>query len=337
MKEKNYNLELIRMISFIFVIVIHVSNYYCRAYGDITIGEYSFSLLLNLLARISVPCFFMITGALLLGRQESLHKHAKRIFRFLIVLLVWSVIYMIWNAVYMKDPYQIKDLLYKPVEQHLWYLYAMIPIYLVLPFFQVMCKGMNLRMERAFLVVITAAVLFNYISTFFDEKMYYSVPMVGDRIYSYYVFIGYYIYKYRKHVMKGKMIPAGIFVVCMALNYGLTYAATWQDGEHYARLLEYGNPLLALAATMAFLMLVRLKKSEFNPSEQAKKWIDRFCGCSFGIYLIHIMFLDVYKRNIKPETFSAWIMIPVVSVGLVLLSFGCVWLIRKTKTGRKIM
>ena len=28
MKEKNYNLELIRMISFIFVIVIHVSNYY---------------------------------------------------------------------------------------------------------------------------------------------------------------------------------------------------------------------------------------------------------------------------------------------------------------------
>lgn len=82
MKEKNYNLELIRMISFIFVIVIHVSNYYCRAYGDITIGEYSFSLLLNLLARISVPCFFMITGALLLGRQESLHKHAKRIFQF---------------------------------------------------------------------------------------------------------------------------------------------------------------------------------------------------------------------------------------------------------------
>ena len=285
MKEKNYNLELIRMISFIFVIVIHVSNYYCRAYGDITIGEYNFSLLLNLLARISVPCFFMITGALLLGRQESLHKHAKRIFRFLIVLLVWSVIYMIWNAVYMKDPYQIKDLLYKPVEQHLWYLYAMIPIYLVLPFFQVMCKGMNLRMERAFLAVITAAVLFNYISTFFDEKMYYSVPMVGDRIYSYYVFIGYYIYKYRKHVMKGKMIPAGIFVVCMALNYGLTYAATLQDGEHYERLLEYGNPLLALAASMAFLMLVRLKKSEFNPSEQAKKWIDRFCGCSFGIYL----------------------------------------------------
>lgn len=48
---------------------------------------------------------------------------------------------MIWNAVYMEDPYQIKDLLYKPVEQHLWYLYAMIPIYLVLPFSRLCVKG----------------------------------------------------------------------------------------------------------------------------------------------------------------------------------------------------
>lgn len=324
------------MISFIFVIVIHVSNYYCRAYGKIGSGGYGFSLLLNLLARISVPCFFMITGALLLGRQEPLRKHGKRILRFLIVLLVWSGIYILWNTFYMKDPYQIKDLFYEPVEQHLWYLYAMIPIYLVLPFFQIMCKGMNLRMERTFLFVITAAIVFNYISSYMDEEMYYSVPLVGDRIYSYYVFIGYYIYKYRKHVIKGKMIPAVIFLACMALNYGLTYAATLGDGDHYERLLEYGNPLLALAASMVFLMLVRLKKSEFNPKERAKKWIDRFCGCSFGIYLIHIMFLDFYKRHVEPQTIPAMIAIPVVSAGLVLLSFGCVWLIRKTKIGRKI-
>ena len=61
--------------------------------------------------------------------------------------------------------------------------------------------------------------------------------------------------------MMGIMIKGGILVVCMVLNYGLTYAVTLQDGEHYERLLEYGNPLLALAAAMAFLMLVRLKKS----------------------------------------------------------------------------
>ena len=63
MKEKNYNLELVRMVSFVLVIVIHVTNYFCRAYGEISRGEYLFSLVLDTAARVSVPCFFMISGA----------------------------------------------------------------------------------------------------------------------------------------------------------------------------------------------------------------------------------------------------------------------------------
>ena len=39
MREKNYNIELIRTISFILVIVIHVTNYFCRAFGKINMGE----------------------------------------------------------------------------------------------------------------------------------------------------------------------------------------------------------------------------------------------------------------------------------------------------------
>ena len=70
------------MISCIFVIVIHVTNYFCRAYGEITQSEYLFALLLDTLARVSVPCFFMISGALLLGREEPLKKHGERLLRF---------------------------------------------------------------------------------------------------------------------------------------------------------------------------------------------------------------------------------------------------------------
>ena len=70
------------MISCFFVIVIHVTNYFCRAYGEITQSEYLFALLLDTLARVSVPCFFMISGALLLGREEPLKKHRERLLRF---------------------------------------------------------------------------------------------------------------------------------------------------------------------------------------------------------------------------------------------------------------
>lgn len=74
MKEKDYNLEIIRNISFLSVIIIHVANYYCRAFDKIPQNEYIFSLILDTLARVSVPCFFMISGALLLGRDEPLKK-----------------------------------------------------------------------------------------------------------------------------------------------------------------------------------------------------------------------------------------------------------------------
>ena len=56
------------MISCIFVIVIHVTNYFCRAYGEITQSEYLFALLLDTLARVKTrgetASFFDRTGSM---------------------------------------------------------------------------------------------------------------------------------------------------------------------------------------------------------------------------------------------------------------------------------
>ena len=116
MRTKDYNLELIRMASFVLVIAIHVSNYFCRAYGQISDGEYLFSLVIDTFARVSVPCFFMISGALLLGRDEPLSKHWKRLRRFFLALVVWSVIYYLWNTFYMKSDFDLREIFYVPAE-----------------------------------------------------------------------------------------------------------------------------------------------------------------------------------------------------------------------------
>lgn len=336
MKERNYNLELIRMSAFLMVIAIHVTNYFCRAYGEVTTGEYLFSLVIDTLSRVSVPCFFMLTGALLLGRDEPLRKHIKRLLHFFLALVVWSLVYYLWNVYYMGTEYDLRRILYMPTEAHLWYLYAMIPIYFVLPFFQVMCRNMDLTMERAFLVVITAAVIFNYIVALQDGEAYYDIPIIGDRIYSYFVFIGYYLYKYRKHIKISQRMTAAVFAVCMAAAFGITWGVTVLTGEHYERALEYGSPFLVLAGAAFFLFVIRLKKSEFNPSEKAKNIIDLICGCSFGIYLIHILFLDNYKKHMEPTDLSAWIAVPALIISIAAASFICVWLLRKTSIGRKV-
>ncbi len=337
MREKDYNLERIRMISFIMVIVIHVTNYFCRAFGVISTGEYMFSLILDTLSRVSVPCFFMITGALLLGREESLEKHCKRLLRFISVLAVWSAVYYFWNILYMKTPYDIREILYAPTEAHLWYLYAMIPIYCVMPFFQIMCRGMNRKMEHAFLLVITGGVIFNYIISLQNGEPYYDLPLIGDRAYSYYLFLGYYIYKYGNDIKKiSQKTAAAVFGVCIALASVLTWRISVLRGEHYERVLEYGCPLIVIAAMAFFLFMIRQEELLMKKSRRIKQMIDACCGCSFGIYLIHILFLDTYKKHLEPETISAWIAVPGLIVGILAASFFCIYVLRKFKIGRKI-
>lgn len=63
-KQKDYNLELIRTISIFLVILIHFCNYYTAKSVPAFEFNYSMALLYNVFARVSVPLFFMISGAL---------------------------------------------------------------------------------------------------------------------------------------------------------------------------------------------------------------------------------------------------------------------------------
>lgn len=336
MREKDYNLELIRMASFVLVIAIHVSNYFCRAYGEIPDGEYLFSLAVDTFARVSVPCFFMISGALLLGRDEPLEKHWKRIRRFFLALVVWSVIYYLWNTFYMKSDFDLRKIFYVPAEAHLWYLYAMIPIYLALPFLQVMCRHMGPKLEKAFLIIATCAVLANDLLWLLGGELYYDLPLVGDRVYAYYLYIGYYLYKYRDKIRLSQRSAALLCLGGMAVSFGATLAVTVWRGDHYEGALTYGMPFVVLSGAAFFLYMLRVKGGHFQPKEGARRVIDLFGGLSFGIYLIHILFLDNYKKHMEACDLSAWIAVPGLIVTITAVSFACVYVIRLTKVGRKI-
>lgn len=336
MREKNYNLELIRMISFIFVIAIHVTNYYCRAYGQITQAEYGFSLAVNVVSRMSVPCFLMISGALLLGREEPLRKHLQRTLHFFIALVVWDAVYYLWNTYYMKTEFDLRKILYVPAEAHLWYLYAMIPIYLALPFLQILCRNMSVRLERAFFIITTGAVIFAWLLRFMGGQPYYDLPIIGDKVYVWYMFAGYFLMRYRR---KFRIRQRTLLAVC-ALSVAVTFAVTWGSTfvmeQHCDAQLAYSTPFALLASTVFFLFMIRLGDGRLQFTPRARKVIDVFCGCSFGIYLIHPLYLDNYKKHLAAADVPAWIIVPLLTAVLVLVSFLSVWVIRRVKIGRKI-
>ena len=199
-----------------------------------------------------------------------------------------------------------------------------------------MCRHMSLKTERAFLIIITITVIFNYILSLDELKPYYDLPLIGDRVYSYYFFIGYYIYKYKKHIPINQKNLIITFLGSMAITAFLTASISYSIGDHYEEILEYGNPLIILASAAFFLFVLRLAKYKITTKIKTKKIIDLLSGCSFGIYLIHIIFLDIYKNHMQAADLSAWIAIPMLTITIAIISFVCVWLLRHFKLGRKI-
>ncbi|MBQ6844976.1 MAG: acyltransferase family protein [Agathobacter sp.] len=337
MRQKNYNIEIMRIIAFVMVIVIHVSNYFCRAYGSVTMGEYLFSLVINSLARVSVPCFFMMSGSLLLGRTEGMDKALARAKKFLGVLCVWTVLYVLFNIFYTKQGCDWKLLLEKPAEAHLWYLYVMIPIYIVLPFLQILCKEMGEALEKAFVIIGFIWLLIVHLMPYFKLDLYFDLPVYGDRSYIFYLFCGYLISKYKEKIQVKQSHLLLLFLGGGMINVVLTAVATVMKAKHFERIFEYGSPFVIISSLAFFAYIMRLGDGNISLSNTAKKWIDICCSCSFGIYLIHIMFLDNYKIHVAADAVSVYWVLPLLVMVILVISFVVVYVLRKTKIGKMIL
>ncbi len=338
MKQKNYNLEIVRMISFLMVIAIHIANYYCRAYGSISSGEYYFSLLINTISRVSVPCFFMLSGALLLGRQDTIQKSLGRAKNMLLKLGVWSVAFYFFNTyVTHQTTFRISNFWYSPSEAHLWYLYVLIPIYIMLPFLQVLSNGLDEKLEKAFAILGFVWLSAVYVLSVFGKGFYYDLPILGNRSYIYYFFMGYLINKHRKLITLKAKHHLMIISMCSVIIFAVTVAVTLNSHVHYEKFLNYGNPFMILASLSFFAIFLCKKPEEFRLSEKAQNSIDNWSACSFGIYIVHIFFLDIYKMNFAPSDCIAYVTIPALVVLLAVVSFLFVKLIHSFSIGRKIL
>ena len=144
MKEREYSFDILRVIAMIMVIVIHVSNVYTRSFNFIDSTSYLIALIFNTISRVSVPIFFMISGALLLDRKFELKKYKKRVLKILLLIVVWDILYLIWEYLFLGTKYDnLLHLFIEPYRAHLWFLYTLIIIYLLQPLFKLILDKLN--------------------------------------------------------------------------------------------------------------------------------------------------------------------------------------------------
>ncbi|MBQ8376668.1 MAG: acyltransferase family protein [Akkermansia sp.] len=153
-REKTY-LDILRLVAILLVVFNHTNGFYCSPYSGVSDWEYWWLLLQNQVVKMAVPLFFMVTGALLLAREESIGDiWRKRILRFIVVFFIIAVVqyafFCYWNDESFS-PFHIYKLMYCNLGEHNsfyadWFLYAYVGMLIMLPFLRIVAKNISVRL-----------------------------------------------------------------------------------------------------------------------------------------------------------------------------------------------
>ncbi|MFE1243022.1 acyltransferase [Fictibacillus sp. NPDC058756] len=253
--------------------------------------------LIDSFARWSVPVFVMVSGALLLGKEEPLSVFfKKRASKIIIPFLFWTLFYELFKVRTQLDLFSvetaIKNIYTGKAYYHLWFLYMIVGIYFATPLFRAIAHKTNILI---YFVAIWFFMCFENV-VFYFTSMHIGFKMGMFWGFAGYFLLGYLLAKYTLSKKTTMLIYAGGVVGMLVTIFG-TYWATSSKGALDIFWLDYLSPNTVLVSAAVFVLF----KHSFNMNVP---FLGSFAAASFGIYLIHPFFLTFYKSGIFQDLFG---------------------------------
>ncbi|RZT21546.1 acyltransferase [Fictibacillus sp. BK138] len=290
-------------------------------------------------ARWSVPVFVMVSGALLLGKNESLSTFfKKRASKIIIPFIFWTVFYELFKMRTQLDMFSveaaIKNIYSGKAYYHLWFLYMIVGIYFVTPIFRPIAQ--NSRILVYFVVVWFLLTLENVI-------YYFTSIHIGFKMGMFWGFTGYFLLGYllAKHELSKRvtaLIYMGGIIGLLVTIYG-TYHMTEAKGKLDIFWFDYLAPNTLLVSMAIFVLFKHMFKANI-------RFVNSFAAASFGIYLVHPFFLTLYKSGpfqelfgfaLHAKTFHVLFGIPATFITVTLSSYVAVLILQKIPIVKKIV
>jgi len=326
-------LDLLRIICTFSVVILHTSGY-AWSILPYTNPAWSYVNFYDGFSRFSVPIFIMISGVFMLSDKKNLdikNLFYKKILRLVKLFLVYSSLYAIVINIIYSDTFNsfsfIKQILVG--HYHLWYLYAIIGLYIITPLLKGITK--NNYLTKYFLVTaFIFEILFGTISSivktvnltvFFSKSYLYFVK--GFTIY--YV-LGYFVFNSRIN-KKNIYILYILGIVFTAFTIAGTkwYSIyTMENNDIFYSFLSVNVFFQSLSIFVFFKEIIsKIKFTSFW--ENLIKALSKY---SLGIYLIHDFFLILFLQfNINCLSFNPLFSIPLLSIVIFALSYFSIFLL----------
>lgn len=338
-----YWVHLIRVMAVVFVVLLHASAQVLQLDVVFASGQWWVGNVIDSALRMCVPLLFMITGFLLLTKSEPLGTFFnKRLSKIAVPLLVWSAVYIVWlllveskdptpispfskeiaDAVVSAFPFSLLGLLFAPAYYHLWFMYALIGVYLCLPVMRVLVQNADRKILWYFIAAWSVVTFVFPLLKLAGMHNLIEMNMLSGNMG--FVLLGYllgtanisrraYLWMWPLYLLSVAVTAIGTFFISSSEGLNQTF---------------YGSvPNVLLMTVSSFIILRYLgETSRVLQLAKVKSVLLNLSACTFGIYLIHALFLYIFHKGMLGFTLDAiqgpaLIFIPLTAAAVYLLSW----------------
>ena len=325
--DRLWHLDLLRILAAFGVVALHTTPL-PDVFGGVNAPQWQAAVSFSILFRWCVPVFFMISGALFLSPERPFSTHRlyrKTISRIAVSFLFWSAVYALVHCLRTgKGKWTFINQFLRG-HFHMWYLFALIGLYMLTPLIREMTK--NRKMTEYFLGL-------GFVCEFFLPRLFsvlFLFPLPHDDVFAslrsavtqlnplsnicsmYYFVLGHYLCTCTLSKLRRRLFYlAGVIGCLLSITLTLWHSVSLQEisGQFYDI-----SSLGALAMAAAVFIFFRQRFSSLKLSSHAARLITELSACSFGIYLLHPLLLDLLKPALPqtplliPFAIAAWALI----------------------------
>jgi len=339
--RKGY-IDYIRVLAIILVIVIHVSSLYYAKFGEADGSVWWMANVLNAASRCAVPLFVMASGAVLLGRREEITEfYRKRAVRLLPAVVFWTLVYM--AVAFLRYPDLASFLWYVKADVvgqaqaafHLWFLNMYLCLMVFAPFLNKIVLGEKLTWEEFRLFLVLVAVFFVLENLAFVAEDVYGFEITWFTLFVWFIpyyLSGHYLDRYGARIGLKPVHLALALAAILSVGALGNYLAAARLGVVKDDFLLGNLSIATFLATPLVFLLVKALVGEGRPNAI----VSRIAAGSFGIYLIHPLFLDLYALAFPISFRNGMVQIPLEIAFAGAASYLAVSLMRKVRLLRLV-
>lgn len=352
MKERIVFVDYVRVVACFMVMLVHASENFYGADASGLAGN--MSMLANEanrfwvafydggVARTAVPLFMIVSAFLLVPMRQGVTMgefYKKRFTRilppFLIFMLLYVFLPLAWGGMtWEQSMTDFKMFLFNfpSMGGHLWFMYPLISIYLIIPVVSPWLERASAKDERIFIGLFVLSTFVPWIHRFVSPEIWGECFWNGFSMLWYcsgylgYLVLAHYI-RFHLDWTSAKRLKVGS--VCFLAGAAFTAWSFWLKGEPGVLIetpmlewaWEFCTPNVLLATFGLFLMFTCIRQ------EKAPAIITETSKMSFGMYLAHMFFLaPIASFFVAGDRANPLIPVSLAIPVIAILTFICSWI-----------